>query len=959
MAREYAIPSTSTFIQDFGLNVTPQPVLKNRRVVIFGSAEDGPMYEPVLVDKPEDSEIVWGRSTQGELVRGIFECWNVQEGNPNVVGVRIGNGVKATIEILESDSYGTNEEQADNSGAGVTSLKLEARFPGARYNQITIKYDDRRNVAIYNPKTGLTSVFSIDTANPNNSSVDAHNVAELVDAINADRNLNSILRASTSGVLTDFEVKVRSSTYGINQNANGIKIDLKKLMQVSGVLADATDAYLVPDPTLPYAEMDMDAGGLALKNLTITNNLVQIEEIESVSNSEWERIGFNGNIGTFAYSVLDGKGTSRWDTIQALKDYPTADSQFMHDPSGNVVDEYIYSVENVLINQIPTDPQGLDQSGIFTLSVPLPLDDYEEPWGTSVAINWLDSQPSYINYFYAPLSGNVYATSAFGIDTKTVNGVAMRPSGFIRIHVSDDVDPNGSWTELPYNSNSGVYMSEFTAATATAAAFCTFSIGADAHFANSGGYENIYFSRTGDLRDNVKFTNMAHLVDPSGFIRQNKYLRVTGTSVKGFLTEVENLAQLEANISNNFTHYFVRGQEILTNAPPAYPIIANYGTRITYEPDTNVAISDAVNGEITFTNPDLLPGPGGNALTTDRDSNIRFRYTYLPNFPLITSAVQSLKSGTNGTKLNVKQREDELKKAYDYLRDFDATLWVPMDAYVDAIKQDWNQQTGLKEDISNSFAIDIEEFLEELSINSIQPHAILGVSPVPGDTIGERDKWVENLTVVDINDPTRAANVMASIQSKFMSVVAMEPVFLNLGRGQPYANNGQAAYAGLLAGLPYDISPTNKALPGIAAIRKSFSTRQYEQLNAMRYVAMRTRRGQNPVVVNDVTAAPYGSDFVAWGTYSITAEAADRVKRVAETYLGQPNSIELRNAMDQDISNDLQAMSGLQAFNFTISSTIEQQVLGVVEIELILVTIFTMKKIRTTVKLRKSLPVSG
>ena len=74
MAREYAIPSTSTFIQDFGLNVTPQPVLKNRRVVVIGTAEDGPMYEPVLVDKPDDSEIVWGRYTQGELVRGILNA---------------------------------------------------------------------------------------------------------------------------------------------------------------------------------------------------------------------------------------------------------------------------------------------------------------------------------------------------------------------------------------------------------------------------------------------------------------------------------------------------------------------------------------------------------------------------------------------------------------------------------------------------------------------------------------------------------------------------------------------------------------------------------------------------------------------------------------------------------------------------------------------------------------------
>jgi len=961
MAREYALPSTSTFIQDFGLNVTPQPTLKNRRVVILGTAEDGPMYEPVLVDKPEDAEIVWGRSTQGELVRGVFECWGAQEGNPNVVGVRIGNGIKGTLEVLESDSYGVNEEQPDNNGDGVTAITLEARFPGAIYNQVTAKYDDRRNVAIYNPKTGLTSTFSVDTKNPNNTSVDAHNVQELTDAINADRNLNSIIKATTSGILTDYEVKVRSTTNGINQTSNGIKVDLKKLMQVSGVVADEDNAFMVPDPILPYGVTEEDAGGLALKNLTITNNLIVIDEIESVSTSEYSKLTFDGNTSAFEFNPLDGKGTSRWDTIQALYDYDD-DSQYMSDPSGNVVSEFIYSVDNALIDQIPTDEDGLDQSGIFTITTPLPLDDSEEPWiptTDGIALDWIATQSDYSNYYSATTSGYAEATCQ-GIETKTTDaGNELRPSGFVRVFVSDDVDPNGNWTELPYHNESGVYISSFTAPTANDAGVATFSIGADAYLANSGGYESIYFSRTGNYADRVKFTNMAQLVDGDGGIREDVYIRIVANTVKGFVSEVENLPQLEANVSDNVTHYFVRGQEVLLNTPPPFPMIVNYGTRIVYEPDTNIAISDAVNGEITFTNPNLLPGPAGGALQSDRDSSIRFRYTYLANFPAFTSAAVSIKDGTNGTKMTVKQKEVELRKAYNYLRDFESTLWVPMGAYIDSVKQDWNKTTGLKENQSNSYAIDLEEFLDELSINSIQPHAVLGVSQIPDDTLVARDEWVKNLTEVDINDPVRAANVMANIQSKYLSIAAFEPIFLNIGRGQPYSNNGQAAYAGMLSSLPYDISPTNKSIAGISATRKTFSIRQYEALNSMRYVAMRTRRGANPVIVNDVTAAPYGSDFISWSTYSITAEAADRVKRIAEAYLGRPNSVEIRNAMDQDISEELQSMSGLQAYNFTLTSTIEQQVLGVVEIDLILVPIFTMKKIRTTVKLRKSLPTIG
>jgi len=967
MAREHAIPSTSTFIQDFGLNVTPQPVTKNRRVVIIGTGEDGPMYEPVLVDKPEDSEIIWGRSGAGTLVRGIFECWEAQAGSPDVVGLRIGNGVNAYVDILETDSYGVHEEQPDNNGDGVSSLRLDARFPGGIYNQITVRYDDRRNVAIYNPKTGLTSVFTVDINNPNNTSVDTHNVQELVDAINADPNLNSVLTASTSGVLTDYELKVRSTTPGVNVTDNGVKLDLNTIIQESEIIATENDAFLVPSPILPYGSGEIGNG--KLKILTVTNNLLDVEAIESVSYSEWEKIDFTGTTGKFDYTPLDGKGTSRWDTIQCMYDYGdgenvipgdtklgTPDSKYMHSPSGNVKSEYTYYLGNVLIDEVPTDPAGKDGANEFTIKCDLPLDETEELVNSGVTEAWLSTNgATYADYYDTALSGYLWATNQY-VETKTVNGIEVRPSGHIHVYVSEDLDPNGNWVEVPYDNVSGVYMKSYTDPDGIDPGVITFGIGPNAYLANSGGYATQYSGKTG-TGDYIKFTNMAILVDGNNDIRENRYVRITGSTVKGFINEVETLPQLEANTSASLTHYFTRGPELLMNTPPQYPIQCNYGTRITYELDSNVAISDALNGEIAFTNPELLPGPGGGPLASDKDSHIRLRYKYLPNFPAITTAAISLKHGTNGAKLTPKEKEEEFKKVYEYLRDFEATLWVPMEAYIDDIKEDYNAITGLKEQLSTTYAQDMQDFLEELSINSIQPHAVFGVTPIVGNTLGDRDNWVKNLTEVDLNDGTRAANVMINIQSKFVSVSAFEPIFLNLGRGNPYAANGQAAYAGMLASLPYDISPTNKELANVTALRKEFSMRQYEALNNMRYVAMKTR-ATRPVIVNDVTAAPYGSDFVTWSTYSITAEAADRVKRIADAYLGQPNSVVLRNAMDQEIAQTLNNMSGLQASNHVITSTIEQQVRGIVEIDIILVPIFPMKKIRTTVKLRKSLPTN-
>jgi hypothetical protein len=314
--------------------------------------------------------------------------------------------------------------------------------------------------------------------------------------------------------------------------------------------------------------------------------------------------------------------------------------------------------------------------------------------------------------------------------------------------------------------------------------------------------------------------------------------------------------------------------------------------------------------------------------------------------------------GKDGNILNGRERKEQFNTAYELLRNYGADLWVPMGAYIDELTERFNPITGLKETIAVDYAGDLDEFLEDLSINNIQPHAILGAKPMEDVTQANKDLWVKRLTVRDTSDPTRAANLMATIQNKFISVVAFEPVFLNLGRGRPYVANGQAAYAGMLASMPYDISPTNKAISGIQNLRFGLSSTQYEAMNSARYVTMKTRPGRNPVIVEDVTAAPVGSDFVNWSTFSITAEAANRVYAIADSFIGKPNSVEVRTSLEQMISNALVSMSGLRQFDFSVTSSATQQVIGVVEVDLILVPIFTIKKIRTTVKLRKNLPVS-
>jgi len=847
-------------------------------------------------------------------VRGIYESWDVQTGYPTVVGVRIGNGVAASLEIAESTGTGVDAPQASET----TALKLEARYPGSIYNQVTIGYNDNREVAIYNPKTGLTSTFTVDTEHPSNPNVNAHNVSELVDVINNDRNISSVLIASYEPLQADYEIMISGTSIGVTNQTNKVSISLSDILQNGYV---TTGGFMNPEP---------ESTGV-----TSANNLVELQLAEAVSTSEWEDLANKGRVSTnLSLMPLDGKGQSRWDTIQALKDYDN-DNYWQHDPSGNVVSEYIFSLKYELADGGNGDGGPTESGGIsgvtnqFRIFVPLCLDDSDETDGTNVASGYIAglSDSTYANY------GTWTDATCRSIDTKLVNGIATRPSGLIKVYVSDDSDINGFWSELPYSEQSGVYMSSY------ADGYATFALGS----------EIVAGSISGVIR---------HLVDASGVILADKYIRVSANTVKGFLGEVETLPELEDAGNSSLASYFVRGQEILFNRSPDFDMILNYGTRITYEPGSTVSVSDINNGEISFTVSGLLPGPAGGKLSDTQVSYLRFRYTYIPNWPDITSAAKSLSGGKNGNVLSGRERRAELQKAYDRLRNYDGEIWVPMGAYIDSTTERFNPITGLKETVPVGYHTQLEDFLEDLSINSLQPHAILGVAPMTDVTQVNKDLWVEKLTVTNINDPTRGSNIMSLIQNKFMSVVAFEPIFFNIGRGQPYTANGQAAYAGMLASLPYDISPTNKTVRGITSVRFSLATNQYEAMNSMRYITMKTRSGRAPVIIEDVTAAPYGSDFVNWSTFSITKEASDRVKAVANEFIGRPNSVEIRTSLEQLIANALNNMSGLKAFDFSLTSSATQQVLGVIEIDLILVPIFTIKKIRTTVKLRKNLPTS-
>ena len=87
----------------------------------------------------------------------------------------------------------------------------------------------------------------------------------------------------------------------------------------------------------------------------------------------------------------------------------------------------------------------------------------------------------------------------------------------------------------------------------------------------------------------------------------------------------------------------------------------------------------------------------------------------------------------------------------------------------------------------------------------------------------------------------------------------------------------------------------------------------------------------------------------------VVTDVVDQIREVADPFLGEPNTVEQRNALSALISKRLGRLldkGEIQYYSFEINATIEQVLLGECTISLTLVVPQELKKITTVVALK-------
>lgn len=175
-----------------------------------------------------------------------------------------------------------------------------------------------------------------------------------------------------------------------------------------------------------------------------------------------------------------------------------------------------------------------------------------------------------------------------------------------------------------------------------------------------------------------------------------------------------------------------------------------------------------------------------------------------------------------------------------------------------------------------------------------------------------------------------------------------------------YVNsNGAAAFAGALSVSAPHMGLTNRSLQSVGQVR-AISSRQSRDLLRHRMVSL-VQKAAGYVVASGITGAfnagaSSRSDFVRITTIRTVQAMAEVIRDAGESFIGKPISGPFLAALESAIDTDLQRAlkrGAIRSYDFAITSTPDQQVLGEVSIDLSMVPAFELLTINTTVSLSK------
>lgn len=302
----------------------------------------------------------------------------------------------------------------------------------------------------------------------------------------------------------------------------------------------------------------------------------------------------------------------------------------------------------------------------------------------------------------------------------------------------------------------------------------------------------------------------------------------------------------------------------------------------------------------------------------------------------------------------------EVQGAYQILENYNVDYIYPAGIYANSV-QTVNPHSSFHHELALLCAV--------LTYRTKMTHGFIDMKPNSNTTLVGIQSYVSDLLKYNNTHYMRDENgddIVDAEGNKMdigwytSCVVGPEPVMVSDTLGTYYGSPA-IAYAALNASLKPESAPTNKALPGVKGMKFKFSNKQMNEIVANRMVVFKLKNegtataSSVPYVVDGCTSGAANSDYTRLSTVKVVSDVVDQIREVADPFIGEPNTIEQRNALSALISKRLSYLLNngeIQHYEFEINATIQQVLLGECSIALTLVCPMELRKITTVVALR-------
>ena len=893
------LPNIRSELEDYQLTAAPA-LPAGDRVLLVGTASQGPVNQPIAIATPEDAINMFGSADKGTLVRGFAEAYFAPGGAKDIRLVRISNGDKASLVLNETAGVDENKQTIDPiSGLPIPAMVVTARYPGSIYNLVSFRQEyinGKITIVAYNPISKQESYFVYDPFGQDSSAVS--DVVGLANAINADANMSSVVVAEANEIRTSYEIDVQDDMPFVTKGSGSFLVDLISAFKQFDYKND--DMITTDDVASTTLAADID-------NVATSLTVATVPDFDVDGSTGYLKL----------YEVVNGEVTNleivKYTNVDtATKTYTIERAQF-----GTAAVAHTVAQNTIVDHYVPFYPMPLAATcanRIVKLNEVYILDNYSAS---------LDSAgKTQIELPYPSQVDGTLAKPILGAD-----GTVKGDGEAIHVVTNSIVGTgDGSTTVFEFSAYEEINS-------ATLKVFKTSSAGVTVQL------ESGYTLTSPGGENNDKIASITFDSAPSA----DTVITVSYESEPFPLSQETSLAAVQA--TNSYRSYFIAGDKIYfgTAQPADMKII--YQAKLTFRIGSDVVLTNAKDGKISFTGIDV---------DTSTIKHIGLDYTYQPEW-VDLSAAKSLQDGSDGIEMTNNEKYKLLANLYDAIADYPVEVIALMNTYLDDTKIVYDDETGLPVEVNAGFAEQLNEHLESLMDGVSETCGVIAVKPAASPRIDDVKNWYRNLTETSMSDRNRAANVMAGLNARLLNVVVYEPIIANNIVNFPYATTGEAHYAGMISKLAPASAPTNKPLGAeVIALRYNLSARQLNTLAGYRYVAGRVIPGVGNVICDAVTAASSDSDWTRLTSFRIVAAAMKAIRSVARPFIGEGFSAAKRAALDSAITTTLGKMKedgSIIDYNFSIEQTPEEFVSGSVRIPLEIRPAFELRVIKVIVKL--------